>query len=136
MVIDASVWVAASDPHDPLQQVAITFLAAAALSGTELRGPSIMVVEVACALARKAGDPEVGVRAYHELMDHAELALERIDAALLEGAVQLGAGLGLRSGDALYVAVAKHHSMPLVSWDRDLVERAGAVTPEQWLAGQ
>lgn len=23
---------------------------------------------------------------------------------------------------------------PLVTWDRELIERAGALTPEQWLA--
>lgn len=136
MVVDASVWVAASDPHDPLRQEAIAFLSSAAESGALLRGPATLVVEVACALARKAGHPAVGARAYEELMDHADLHLDAVDASLIEAAIRLGAGLGLRSGDAFYAAVARRHKVPLIAWDRELVERAGAVTPEAWLNGE
>jgi predicted nucleic acid-binding protein len=134
MVVDASVWVAALDPGDPFRPVAIAFLTAATAAAVEFAGPATMVVEIACAMARKTGDPEVGIRAYHELMDNADLSLHPLDPSLLDLALQLGAGLGLRSGDALYAAVARRRSVPLVSWDRELLERAGAVTPEEWLA--
>jgi predicted nucleic acid-binding protein len=133
MVVDASVWVAASDPHDPLRRVAVSVFKSAAESGAVLRGPATLVVEVACALARKAGHPGVGVRAYEELMDHAGLHLDPVDGSLIEAAIRLGAGLGLRSGDAFSAAVARRHEVPLIAWDRELVERAGAVTPEAWL---
>ncbi len=40
----------------------------------------------------------------------------------------------LRGAIALYAATASLANAPLVSWDDELVSRAGAVTPQQWLA--
>lgn len=35
--------------------------------------------------------------------------------------------------DALYAAAAAIYASELVSWDEDLLRRAGAVTPADWL---
>jgi len=39
----------------------------------------------------------------------------------------------LRAGDAIYAAVAEAVDGEIVSWDKELVNRAGAVTPEAWV---
>src|SRR5581483_509543 len=45
-----------------------------------------------------------------------------------------GAHAFLRGADALYVAAAEAFAAPLLSWDRELITRAGAITPQDWLA--
>lgn len=54
---------------------------------------------------------------------------------LLRQAISIGPRLLLRGADALYAATAVLYSADLVSWDNELVQRAGAVTPADWLAG-
>ena len=50
-------------------------------------------------------------------------------------AVRLGTTTGLRAADALYAATAaRSGDGVLVSWDLELIERAGAVTPPAWLS--
>jgi predicted nucleic acid-binding protein len=48
----------------------------------------------------------------------------------------LGTEKRLRSGDALYIAAAERTGVRLVTWDPELIERAGSITPIDWLAEQ
>jgi predicted nucleic acid-binding protein len=54
------------------------------------------------------------------------------DELLLE-AESIGAASFLRGADALYAATSRTTDGQLVSWDREMVERAGAITPSDWL---
>jgi predicted nucleic acid-binding protein len=61
--------------------------------------------------------------------------LEALDDGLLSEALRLGTRFRLRAVDALYAATAALETDGvLVSWDNELIERAGAVTPTAWLA--
>jgi predicted nucleic acid-binding protein len=57
-----------------------------------------------------------------------------VDARLLATSVQVGTGAFLRGADALYAATAQLAGAALVSWDNELIQRAGALTPTAWLA--
>jgi predicted nucleic acid-binding protein len=54
-----------------------------------------------------------------------------------EKAAALAAQQFLRGAHAVYVALAKQLGAPLVTWDKELLERAAAVvptlTPSEWL---
>lgn len=100
-----------------------------------LHGPTIVVLESACALARRAQSVATGQAALERLRAHPALVLHPVDTRLLAAAQDLGLRQLLRGADALYAATAAVLNAPLVSWDDELVGRAGAVTPEQWLAG-
>ncbi len=134
LTVDANVWIAAFDPHNRFHDASRDFLTAALEQGMYLTGPASVLVETACALARRAQDARVGRRAYDELLANPRLALEPLTPAFLSTAARLGADLFLRSGDALYAAAAERTRAPLVSWDDELIRRAGAVTPATWLA--
>ena len=54
--------------------------------------------------------------------------------AMLRKAVRVGTRRFLRSGDALYAALAEELECEVVAWDGELVQRAGALTPEVWIA--
>jgi predicted nucleic acid-binding protein len=72
--------------------------------------------------------------ALNQLRAHPLLTLQPLDQALLGAAAQLGLQHLLRGADALYAATAQLSRSQLVSWDNELIQRAGAFTPPAWLA--
>lgn len=136
-IVDANVWVAAYDATDRFHADSAAFLYTLANLGIAARAPAILVLEVACALARRFGDTSVGRGAAAKLEEHTLLRMEPLDGRLLSEAVRLGTANGLRAADALYAATAAvTRGGVLVSWDLELIERAGAVTPPVWLSTQ
>jgi len=133
LAVDANVWVSAFDPHNHFHGASAGFLAAALEQGLSFTGPAFVLVEVACALARRGGDTRTGHAARDELLANPRLALEPLTSAFLSAAARLGADLRLGSGDALYAAAAELTRAPLVSWDDELIRRAGGATPATWL---
>lgn len=134
LTIDANVWVAASDPRDRFRDSSVAFLRAVAERDLELHGPAFLINEVGCALARRTGDGTVGILAAERLRSHPSLTLHGMDEPLLALAMDIGVRQLLRATDALYAATAVLTRAPLISWDAELVSRAGAVTPDGWLA--
>jgi len=136
LTVDASVWVAAFDPRDRYHTVSARFLRAIAQRRLRLHGPAFVLLETACALARRAGSAATGRAALERLRLHPMLALHPVNERLLASGQDLGLRQLLRGADALYAATAVLLNAPLVSWDEELVDRADAVTPEQWMAGR
>jgi predicted nucleic acid-binding protein len=134
LTVDANVWVAAFDPHDRFHLPSVRFLRAVADADLRLHAPAFLVVEVACALARRAGDAAVGRDAGERLRTHPSLTLHLLDDGLLIAAREIGVRHLIRGADALYAATAMVVDAPLVSWDDELVRRAGGVTPDSWLS--
>ena len=130
VTLDSSVWVAALDVADYFHRQSSNLLEVLAQQGAHLHGPSFVLVEAACAMGRKAGDSAVAEEAHLRLRSFPALVLHPVDTQCLQTAYQLGARHFLRGADALYVATAALYDAPLVTWDRELVERAGAFTPD------
>jgi predicted nucleic acid-binding protein len=135
LTVDASVWVAALDGSDPFHRDSVRFLEAARDRRLLLHGPAIVLVETACAVARRRDDPEAALAAAATLRGISALRLLAHDSQLESGALALGARLRLRGADSYYVAVAARTGTPLITWDGELVDRAGGLTPARWLAG-
>jgi predicted nucleic acid-binding protein len=136
LTLDANVWVSAFDPRDRFHEQSAAFLRAVSRAGSRLHGPAFVTLEAACALARRAGNSAVGDIAYERLHAHPTLKLHPIDETCLVTAREIGVRVLLRGADALYAATAQLAAAPLVSWGTELVERAGALTPETWLNEQ
>jgi predicted nucleic acid-binding protein len=136
LVIDANVWVAAFDAADSFHADSVALLAAAAERGLPLAAPSFVVLESACALARRLDDPRLALAAGRKLAEHPALRLEPLGDALLAEAGRLGVERRLRAADALYAATAARLGWMLLSWDSELIARGGAVSPRDWLAEQ
>lgn len=56
-----------------------------------------------------------------------------VDDNLLQEAWRTGTNQRLRGADALYAATAQMSGAQLISWDNELVQRVGAITPTVWL---
>jgi predicted nucleic acid-binding protein len=93
-----------------------------------------LLTEVAGAIARRTGKPELAHQAVKRLLNIPSLRLVASDQQLGTAAARLAADLRLRGADAMYVAVAYRLNIPLVTWDREQLERTQnfivAYTPE------
>jgi predicted nucleic acid-binding protein len=133
VTVDASVWTAAQDQADPFCARSRLFFSRVVLAGIVVQVPAFARVEVACALARKLRNPLQGERLAN-LVFHAAGAREHpMNSMVLAKALALGTTKYLRGADAIYSATAELVGCPLVSWDKEHLQRAGALTPDDWL---
>ncbi len=49
-----------------------------------------------------------------------------IEHRLILLAAEIAPDLGLKSVDAIYVAVAEHLNVPLITWDREVLNRSSS----------
>ena len=133
LVIDASVWVSAVDPTDTMSEPSRTFLSRVADRELPIAMPEFAELEVACALARRLRSTEHGRKLTDQMLKYPRMSMYSVNRAMLRKAIRLGTRSFLRAGDALYAAVAQEVKGQLVAWDRELIARAGALTPEAWL---
>ena len=133
VAVDASVWIAGQDSADPFCKASRLFFNHAVATGTLIHVPAFARVEVACALARKLRNPLQGERLTNLLFKSASAKEHPVNTALLAKALSHGTARFLRGADAIYSATAEIVGCTLVSWDKEHLHRAGALTPEAWL---
>ncbi len=134
-MVDASVWVSRLVLADSHYAASRAWLAARTDAGEVLAMPSIVLPEVAGAVARRTGSGQLARRAASVLQKIPGVRLAPVDQEMTLLAVDLAASLRLRGADALYVALAQRLSVPLVTWDEEQRRRAGSavqtVTPQE-----
>ena len=133
VAVDASVWIAAQDRIDPYCTPSRVFFSHAVAAGILIHVPAFARVEVACALARKLRNSLQAERLANLVFTSASAKEHPVNAVLLAKALSLGTTKFLHGADALYSATAEVVGCDLVSWDREHLQRAGAVTPDHWL---
>ena len=93
-----------------------------------------MLAEVSGAIARRTNDRQLGSQIIQQIRQLPTLQLIAVDDSLGQFSAQLASELRLRGADAIYVATASQLQLPLISWDREQIGRAGelidARTPE------
>ena len=132
LVVDASVWVSAADATDAFSEPSRTFLSSVARREISIALPDFAELECACALARRLRDGERGRDLAAEMLRSPLITAHSLDPALLRRAIDVGTRKLLRAGDAVYAAVAELTGGEVVTWDGELIQRMGAVTPEEW----
>lgn len=134
LVVDASVWVSAADGSDALSEVSRSFLALVVEREVPIVLPEHAELEIACALARRLCDAGQGRYLAGRMLESPLVTTHSSNRARFRKAVAVGTRRFLRSGDALYAALAEELECEVVAWDGELVERAAAVTPQEWIA--
>lgn len=127
MVLDASVVVSSLVSHDVGHEPSRRWLADHMKRGGLLVAPTLLLAEVAGAVARRTGAPRLGRRAALALLRWPTLRLVALDEPISHTAAALAARLRLRGGDAVYVATAALLHLPLVTWDSEQRTRAANV---------
>jgi predicted nucleic acid-binding protein len=129
VVVDASVWVARFIPSDAFHATSRAWLAAHIAAKRTLISPALLLPELAGSVARVLNDSSAGLRAARLVTRLSIVRLVPLDAALSRRAFEAAANDRLRGADAVYVALARQLRVPLVSWDKEQLSRAGAITP-------
>jgi predicted nucleic acid-binding protein len=126
-VVDASVWVSRLIPRDAFHRDSRHWFESVARAGETLVAPAMLVPEVAGAVSRRTGDPDLAHQTVEALVYHPAMRLVTIDRILVKAAADIAGNLGLRGVDAFYAATAFVLSLPLISWDQEHAERAGSI---------
>jgi predicted nucleic acid-binding protein len=133
VAVDASVWVAAQDPTDPLSASSRAFFSHALARGVVMHVPAFALVEVASVLSRKLRDGARGQRLANLIFNTTATKQHPLNAAMLTKALSIGSSKFLRGADALYSATAEIIGCELISWDNEHIQRTGALSPDTWV---
>ena len=123
LVIDASVWVAIFWPDDPRHAVTRAWIERQVNAEEELLIPALALPEVAGPIRRRTGAHILAQHAVTAILDVPGVAVIPVTEELGKLSAELAAVLSLKGGDAVYAAIAFIESVPLVTWDREHIER-------------
>lgn len=123
-VVDASVWVSRLVPQDVYHPHSRRWLETQVARGVRMILPIWLLAEVAGAIARRTGEPALVLRSMDLLLRFPDVQWVIIDFSLGLEMARWSANLRLRGTDAAYVAIASRLKIPLVTWDREPMERA------------
>jgi predicted nucleic acid-binding protein len=138
--VDASVFVNAFNPHEAGHAVSLQILTAIQERGDPLIVPTLLLVEVAAAVARASDDSAGAIQYAIATAALPHMTLVTLTPAMARHAAELAAAHRLRGADAVYLVVARRYATTLVSRDDEQRTRGAAAapcqTPEEALAGR
>ncbi|SRR6266446_2792297 len=127
MVVDASVVVSRLVPNDVHHEATRKWLMRHVADGRLLIAPTLLLAEVAGAVARRTGKARLARRAVAAVLRLPALRLIPLDEALASAAANLAGQLRVRGADAVYIAAAAALRVPLATWDLEQREHAAPV---------
>lgn len=127
VVIDASVWASLILPQDVNNAPAKNWITLHTQSGGLLVAPDLLAVEVAGALSRITGHPQVAYQAANQLYVLPFMRIMHLDQGLVNEAMRIAADHALRGADSMYVALAKIEGIPLVTFDNEQLTRPAGI---------
>lgn len=127
MVVDASIVVSRLVPHDVHHEASRRWLMRHTADGGLLISPTLLLAEVAGAVARRTGKPRLARRAVAAALRLPALRLVPVDEVLARAVADLAGRLRVRGTDAVYIAAAAALGVPLATWDLEQRERAAHV---------
>jgi predicted nucleic acid-binding protein len=122
-VVDASVHVADARPQEPRHAEARLLLSRFAQEGWTVAIPTICMAEIAAAISRGAGNPDLARRLVVALGRIPHFEWVAVDERLGQLAADLAAEHRIRGCDAVYVALARQRGATLISLDHQQRER-------------
>lgn len=125
--VDASVFLNAFNPYEAGHEDSHRLLALMQEQAVPIIAPTLLLPEVAAAVARGQGDADLARRFVARLKQLPHLVLAPLDEALAQQAADMAAHHRLRGSDAVYAAVALRFGSQLVSLDREQRERVASV---------
>lgn len=135
--IDASVFVNAFNPRERGHAESLRILAAIRERGDPIIAPTLLLVEIASAVARAADDTRGALEYAKAAVRLPNLTLVGLTPAVAARAAELAATHRLRGADAVYLAVAERYAATLVSRDDEQITRGSRIahcqTPEDAL---
>ena len=129
--VDATVFVNAFNPHEDGHAESLAILAAIQEHGDPVIVPTLLLPEIASAVARASDDSAGAVQYADATAGLSHLTIVTLTSAMARQAAELAALHRLRGADAVYVGVARRYGTTLVTRDDEQRSRAAAVIPCQ-----
>src|SRR5439155_4609959 len=126
VVVDASVWASLLMPPDSNHAASLSWSSRYVTAGGLIIVPEFMLVELAAALVRQTNQPTT-VKQIVRGLYQGVLKIQPVDTNLLRVALDLAADLRLKGADAIYVALGHQLGVPLVSWDKEQLQRSSVL---------
>ncbi|MGH8751561.1 MAG: type II toxin-antitoxin system VapC family toxin [Burkholderiales bacterium] len=137
MIVDACVWLAAYLEREPRHTECAVFLRMTHEQGRGLAAPSLLLAEIAGALARQTRNPESVMFTLKAIETNPRLIIHPVTVELAQRAAAIAGACFLRGADAVYVALASQTRSVLITIDEEIIERAQKVakilTPRDWV---
>ena len=137
IVADASFWVSAFLAQDAHHDQSARLLRRMVTADIRVSSPTLALVEVAGALARRTGSQPLAESAIRYLQKQSWFTLSPLSVAFSEAAARIAITCSLRGADAVYVALARQEGAPLITLDDEMSKRSApailAMTPGEWL---
>ncbi|MFW6195547.1 MAG: type II toxin-antitoxin system VapC family toxin [Chloroflexota bacterium] len=124
-VVDASVWVSRFTGVEDRYNTSRIWLGERIRDRVTMVVPSIALPELGGALARRVGTEEPARRAVRLMFQIPGIRVVTIGDALGRLSAQVAVENRLRGADSIYVALAHRLGVPLVTWDKQQMDRAG-----------
>lgn len=125
VTIDASVFVNAFTPVEPGSDQSLAFIERMKQDGTPLIMPTLLLPEIAAAVARRHGKVALALQLSDTIRELPNLTLIPLDENLARLSAETAAKYKLRGSDAVYAAVAIRFGAQLVTLDREQLARLG-----------
>lgn len=126
-ILDASVYVALLRATEPAHEQSWGWVQQARQRGERLLAPALLLPEVAAAISRGSQKPLLARRVAELLTRFSLIELVAVTPELAGHAASIAADHRLRGSDAVYVALAEELGQPLVTLDRQQLERGSSV---------
>jgi predicted nucleic acid-binding protein len=119
---------------DVYHRASMEWLAGQVDRGATVVSPILALPEIAGAVARRTSQKSLGIRATEMVLRLPNIRLVPLDLRLSRLAADIASRLRVRGADAVYVGLAKALNIPLLTWDREQMERArpeiDVITPD------
>ncbi len=125
--IDASVFLNAFNPHEADYEESHRLLSHLRERATPIIVPTLVLPEVAGAVARGHRDPDLAQRFAAALARLPHLVLVPLDSVLARRAADIAARHRLRGSDAVYGSVALQFASTLVTLDKEQRDRLAPI---------
>jgi predicted nucleic acid-binding protein len=125
--VDSSVLLALFNGRDRAHLAAVAWFRDAIADGEAIRAPVIAIAEVAAAIAAGTGDKQLARDIAAHIRHSALIELLPIALPLAERAAVIAAEHGIRSGDAIYFAVAETLKDRLITLDPGQLKNGPAI---------
>ena len=126
-VVDASVWVSYFMQEEETHSASRDWVSQQVDTGTRILGPSHVLAEISGAVSRRTGREELGRVSSTVISRLPDFQLIPIDRELADVSASVAAGMKLRGADAIYVALALLVNSPLVTWDKEQIDRGAPI---------
>lgn len=123
VTIDASVFVSAFTPSEKAHQASKAFMREVREAGLPIILPTLVIPEIAAAIGRGQGKPDLGYLFAIEVSQFPHVTLVDLDEFLAKTAAEIAATYRLRGSDAVYAAVAARFATQLITLDDEQLQR-------------